>query len=83
LLIGVLTQFGQVQLTKSLQSEKIGRVTIVNYLGIIYALVFGWIFFGEKHDWMEVMGMLIVIGGVILNLVLTDNSKQVEMTKSI
>jgi hypothetical protein len=82
-LIGVLTQLGQVQLTKSLQSEKIGRVTIVNYLGIIYALVFGWIFFGEKHDWMEVMGMLIVIGGVILNLVLTDSNKDLKVTKPI
>jgi drug/metabolite transporter (DMT)-like permease len=83
LLIGVLTQLGQVQLTKSLQSEKIGRVTIVNYLGIIYALLFGWIFFGEKHDWMEVMGMLIVIGGVILNLVLTDSNKDLKVTKPI
>jgi drug/metabolite transporter (DMT)-like permease len=41
-LIGVVTQLGQYYLTKSLQAEKIAKVSILNYLGIIYALFFGW-----------------------------------------
>jgi drug/metabolite transporter (DMT)-like permease len=68
ILIGVLTQLGQLQLTKSLQAERVGRVTILNYIGIIYALIFGWLFFGETHKLKELSGILLVVLGVVLNL---------------
>ena len=64
---GVLTQIGQVNLTRALQLEKIANVTIFNYLGIIYALAFGFILFGEQYDWLALAGIILVVGGVLLN----------------
>lgn len=64
---GVLTQIGQVNLTKALQLEKIAHVSIFNYLGIIYALIFGFVLFGERYDWLAFAGIILVIGGVLLN----------------
>ena len=67
IMTGVLTQIGQVNLTKALQLERIANVTIFNYLGIIYALGFGFILFGEHYDWLALTGIILVIGGVLLN----------------
>lgn len=72
ILLGVFTQLGQINLTRSLQSENINRVSILNYIGIFYALLFGWIFFDEKHGWPVLAGIFLVITGVFLNLRLTS-----------
>lgn len=76
-LIGVVTQLGQLNLTRSLQSENIAKVSILNYLGIIYALFFGWAFFNEAHDGFTFLGMLCVIAGVVLNIFITTRNKEV------
>ncbi len=72
LLIGIFTQLGQENLTRSLQAEHIARVSVLNYLGIFYALLFGWIFFGETHSLYEFIGILLVICGIVLNVLFTS-----------
>ncbi len=67
LMIGVCTQMGQVNLTKALQLEKIADVSIFNYLGILYALGFGIVLFGEHYGGFTLWGIGLVIGGVLLN----------------
>jgi drug/metabolite transporter (DMT)-like permease len=67
LMIGICTQLGQVNLTKALQQERIANVSIYNYLGIIYALLFGFVFFDEQYEWLTLSGIVLVIGGVLLN----------------
>ena len=67
IMIGVCTQVGQVNLTKALQLEKIANVSIFNYLGILYALAFGFLLFGENYGWLTLWGIALVIGGVLLN----------------
>lgn len=74
---GVLTQLGQVYLTKALQAEKVAQVSIINYTGIIYALCFGWLIFGETYTLQTLLGISLVICGVILSIIF--NKKQVEM----
>jgi drug/metabolite transporter (DMT)-like permease len=66
---GVLTQIGQVNLTKALQLEKIASVSIFNYLGIIYALALGFLLFGEQYHWIALAGIILVIAGVLLNFI--------------
>ncbi|MEK6480814.1 DMT family transporter [Catalinimonas sp. 4WD22] len=66
--IGLLTQFAQYFLTKSFQEEEINKVASLKYLNIIYALFFGYIFFGETFNLYTYIGMLLVVGGVILNI---------------
>ena len=73
IMTGVLTQIGQVNLTKALQLERIANVSIFNYLGIIYALAFGFILFGEQYDWLAFAGIILVIAGVLLNFFYNRN----------
>ena len=68
LLIGVFTQLGQVNLTKSLQQEKVAKVSIINYTGVMYAVAAGFFIFGEHYSSGTLFGMLLVIAGVVLSM---------------
>lgn len=76
---GILTQIGQVFLTKALQAEAVGQVSIINYTGVIYAIFFGWLIFGEILTIQTLLGILLVIGGVILSIFY--NKKQVVLVE--
>lgn len=65
---GLLTQIGQVYLTKALQAEAVGQVSIINYTGVIYAIFFGWLIFGEILTLQTFIGIALVIGGVMLSI---------------
>lgn len=81
LMVGLFTQWGQENLTRSLQSENMARVSILNYLGIGYALVFGWLFFDETHTWVQVGGMALVVSGVVLQILFRSGFSQAGRTK--
>jgi len=66
--IGVLTQMAQLLMTKAYQAEEASRVASINYTGVLYALVFGMVFFGEFFGYMALLGMGLVMVGVVLNL---------------
>lgn len=68
ILTGLLTQSGQVNLTKALQGEKIANIAILNYLGILYALIFGFTIFGERYGGWAVLGIALVVSGVLMNI---------------
>ena len=63
---GVLTQIGQVCLTKALQSERIAKVAVLNYIGLVYALIFSVTIFGEHYTAQAVLGISLVVAGVLL-----------------
>jgi drug/metabolite transporter (DMT)-like permease len=67
-LIGILTQFAQYFMTKAYQLEELSKVASLNYIGIIYALGFGYILFDETFHPLTYIGMMLVLAGVILNL---------------
>ena len=67
LAIGILTQLGQTSLTLALQEERLADVSILNYLGVLYALGFGILFFGEMYGISTIVGILFIIGGVLAN----------------
>ncbi len=75
--IGVFTQIAQVRMTKALQSERIAKVSSVRYLGLLYALIFGFVFFQEVYTWQSLAGMFLVVGGVVLSI-LFKNSKKIQ-----
>ncbi|MFP4091877.1 MAG: DMT family transporter [Cyclobacteriaceae bacterium] len=66
--IGLFTQFAQYFMTKSIQLEELSKVSIIRYLGIVYALIFGYLFFDETYTVFAYAGMLLAVVGVILNL---------------
>ena len=67
-MIGVFSQLGQIFLTNALQREKAAGVAIINYTGLIYALVFGVFVFGEQILPVTLIGMALVVCGVLLSV---------------
>lgn len=74
--IGGLTYFAQYFLTKSYQLGEVNKVSIISYTGIVYALSFGYLLFGEWYDWKAFMGVILVLIGVLSNVYYKGNVKK-------
>jgi drug/metabolite transporter (DMT)-like permease len=81
-LIAVFSQLGQIFLTSALQKEKAASVAIVNYSGLIYALIVGWFVFGEAQGVESILGMSLVVFGVILSLIYSRRQRDLEKIES-
>lgn len=81
-LIGVFSQLGQIFLTSALQKERVAGVAIINYTGLIYAVVIGWIVFGEMQTVESMLGMLLVVFGVLLSVVYSKRKQDLEKIES-
>ncbi len=64
--IGVATYFGQLNLTLGMRLEPAGRVAAVGYLQIVFAALWGVIFFGEIPGLLSIAGGLLIIGSTFL-----------------
>ncbi|PJJ48681.1 DMT family transporter [Hymenobacter chitinivorans] len=67
LLTGLLAQGAQLCLTKAYQAERLSSVANLNYLGILYAVGLGLLFFNEAFPVVAYLGMALVLLGVVLN----------------
>jgi len=63
--VGVGTQLGQVYLTRGLKRERAGRAMTVAYLQILFAGIWGAIFFDDIPGAWSIAGALLVIGGTV------------------
>ncbi|MCF6361046.1 MAG: DMT family transporter [Cyclobacteriaceae bacterium] len=68
-LIGLATQFAQYFMTKAYQLEELSKVSSVQYVGIVFALLFGFVLFDESYTLKSFVGIVIVLTGVVLNVV--------------
>ena len=68
LTIGLATQFAQYFMTKAYQIEDLSKVSSVQYIGIVFAVLFGFLFFDESYTLKSFTGILIVLVGVVLNV---------------
>lgn len=66
--IGVVTQLGQIALTKGLAREPAGRAATVGYLQIAFATLFGALVFGTLPDAASWLGMALILGGLLFGL---------------
>jgi len=69
ILVGIFTQLGQLNLTKSLQQEKVANVSILNYTGVVYAIMAGFLLFDEHYGMGTILGITLVIAGVVLSMI--------------
>ncbi len=60
--IGVATFFGQLWLTKGMRLEPAGRVAATGYLQIVFATLWGVLFFSEIPGPLSVAGALLIVG---------------------
>ncbi|MFD2033711.1 DMT family transporter [Belliella marina] len=67
-IVGVLTQAAQYFMTLAYQNANLSKVASLSYVGIIYALSFGFLIFDETYSLITYMGMVLVLAGVLLNV---------------
>ncbi|NOT48811.1 MAG: DMT family transporter [Acidobacteria bacterium] len=81
-LIAVFSQLGQIFLTNALQKEAVAGVAIVNYTGLVYALLIGSLWFGESQSTEAFSGMLLVVLGVLLSVFYSKRMRDLEKIES-
>jgi drug/metabolite transporter (DMT)-like permease len=67
ILIGCLTQVAQLYLTKAFHAENASKLAPYNYVGVLWAVLYGVLFFGEKLPLATVVGMLVIMVSVGLS----------------
>lgn len=82
ILIAVFSQLGQIFLTSALQKEAVAGVAIVNYTGLVYALLVGSFWFGEGQSTEAFAGMLLVVFGVLLSVFYSKRMRDLEKIES-
>lgn len=80
--IGVATQFSQFYMTKAYQSDELSKVASINYIGILYALGFGFVLFHESFSIEVYLGIAVVLSGVILNVWYKQRSESMDTAKA-
>lgn len=63
--VGLAAQAGQVYLTRGLQLERAGRATSVGYLQIVFAALWGVLFFRELPDAWGIAGAATIVGSTL------------------
>ena len=77
-MVGVFSQLGQIFLTNALQKERVAGVAIINYTGLVYALLAGALIYGEEQSTESIAGMLVVVFGVLLSVVYSNRKREIE-----
>ncbi len=63
LLVGIMTQGGQVFLTHGLHKTSAAKATSVSYLQVVLAFAWGMLLFGERPDVLSLVGALLIVVG--------------------
>ncbi len=66
--IGICTQAAQYFMTVAYQNANVSKVSSLTYLGMVYALIFGFVFFDETFTLGSYAGMGLVLLGILLNM---------------
>ena len=83
-LIAVFSQLGQIFLTDALQSEKASNVSIAGYSGVVYGLVFGWMFFVDVPAPLSFLGIFLVVGALTASIYFSKplQDEQIHLTQA-
>jgi drug/metabolite transporter (DMT)-like permease len=66
--IGLLGGMGGLLLIQASKQTPANLIAPVQYSQLIWAILFGAVFFGEYPDWVAIVGMVIVVGAGLLNV---------------
>ena len=65
---GIAGFIGQWFITKAFQVELASNVAPLKYLEIFFALIVGWIWFGESYTLLSFVGIALILAGMLLNV---------------
>jgi drug/metabolite transporter (DMT)-like permease len=63
--VGVFTQLGQLAITQGLRHEPAGRATALSYLQVVFAALWGVVFFAEVPDPLTALGAGLILTGTL------------------
>ena len=66
--LGIFGFFGQLFMTKAFQTAETNQVAPLKYLEVVFTLIFGLLWFGDVYTIWSLLGIALVIGGLILNI---------------
>ena len=73
--LGISGYFGQLYMTKAFQTAKTNQVAPLKYLEVIFTLMFGLLWFDEIYTIWSLLGIALIIGGLVLNILYKSKSK--------
>lgn len=79
ILMGICVQLGQVYMTKALHIETVGKVSIMQYLNVVFAIILGYLFLAETYSVLAIAGIALVVAGVLLNVYFSRKEKAVTV----
>ncbi len=66
LFVGITTHFGQLNLTTGLRLERAGRAASMTYLQIVFAALWGLLFFKEVPTIFSIAGAMLIVGSTFV-----------------
>ncbi len=67
MLLGVFGYFGQLYMTKAFQSASTNQVAPFKYIEVVFTVTIGFFWFQESYSLWSLLGILMIIGGLVLN----------------
>lgn len=66
IVMGLFTQLGQIKMTESLHHESAARATAVSYAQIPFAMLWGWLLFGDLPPLLAIGGTALIVLGTLV-----------------
>ena len=66
--VGIFTQLGQIWVTEGLGSLPAARATSINYVQVVFAAGWGWLWFSEAIDLWQICGGALVLLATLISL---------------
>ena len=76
--LGIFGYFGQLYMTKAFQTAATNQVAPLKYLEVVFTLMFGLLWFDEVYTVWSLLGIVLIIGGLLLNVIYKSKLKQKE-----
>lgn len=64
--LGVSAAVGQLALTAAYRHAPAGRVSLISYTTIVFAALFGWLFWAEVPDLLSLAGGVLILAGAVV-----------------
>lgn len=82
-LIGIFGLIGQIFMTRAFSLQEATVLAPFKYMEIVYALIMGFIFFGEGYTLLSMAGILLIIGGMVCNVIAKKKNQSTLATESV
>ena len=78
---GIAFTLGQVALTIAYKNAPASEISMYDYIGLIIAAIYGFMFFREVPDFLSFTGYVIIVGSSILNILGNKKPSTEEVTE--